>query len=64
MVIPRDEGRLEPAPYDAATTFALNGDFYRIGRHNVNLYYMEFQLVHFGSNEIVFSKRYELKQRH
>lgn len=49
----------EPPNYDPATTFALNGDFYRIARGDSNLYYMEFQLVHFKSNEIVFSDRYE-----
>lgn len=48
---------------DSEVTFALNGDFYHIRRHGrVNQYYMEFQLVHFGSNEIVFSKRYDVKQ--
>ncbi|MCE9591116.1 MAG: penicillin-binding protein activator LpoB [Planctomycetes bacterium] len=57
-----DQGNGEPANYDAQTTFALNGDFYRLARNGTDLYYMEFQLVHFGSNEIVFSDRYEMKQ--
>ncbi len=49
-------------PEDASVAYALNGDFYRIERGDTNLYYMEFQLVHFETNEIVFSKRYEVKQ--
>src|SRR5690606_34478456 len=61
MVLP-EEGPVEPGAYDPQTTYALNGDFYRIARGSTNLYYMEFQLVHFGSNEIVFSNRYEVKQ--
>jgi hypothetical protein len=50
--------------YDPATTFALSGDFYRLqrGGGEVNAYYMEFQLVHFASNEIVFSNSYDVKQ--
>jgi len=51
-----------PADYDPNTTFALNGDFYRITRDRTNQYYMEFQLVHFATNEIVFSDRYDSKQ--
>ncbi len=62
MVLPT-EGPVEPAPYDPNATFALNGDFYRVSRGRVNQYYMEFQLVSFASNEIVFSKRYDLKQK-
>jgi hypothetical protein len=49
-------------PYDPASTFVLNGDFYRVGRGDTNLYYMEFHLVHTGSNEIVFAPRYDIKQ--
>jgi len=62
MVLPQ-EGPVGPDAYDPQTTYALNGDFYRVHRGNVNQYYMEFQLVHFASNEIVFSERYEVKQR-
>jgi hypothetical protein len=51
----------DPPNYDPQTTYALNGDFYRIGRGETNQYYMEVQLVHFGSNEIVFSDRYDSK---
>jgi hypothetical protein len=52
-----------PSPeHDPGTAFALNGDFYRIGRGDTNQYYLEFQLVHFQTNEIVFSKRYDVKQ--
>jgi hypothetical protein len=54
-----NEKNAEPPNYDPAMTFALNGDFYRIARGNTNFYYMEFQLVHFKTNEIVFSDRYE-----
>jgi len=55
-----DSNNGEPANYDASTTFALNGDFYRIQRNRNNLYYMEFQLVNFATNEIVWSSpRYE-----
>lgn len=61
----RRELGLSSAPqpsHDPATTFALNGDFYRISRGDTNQYYLEFQLVHFLTNEIVFSKRYDVKQ--
>ncbi len=51
----------DPPDYDPGTTYALNGDFYRIGRGETNQYYMEVQLVHFASNEIVFSDRYDDK---
>jgi len=47
---------------DPATTFVLIGDFYRIGRGGTNQYYMEFQLVHFLDNAIVFADRYDAKQ--
>ena len=56
------EGMSGPPAYDPQTTFTLNGDFYRVARHDVNLYYMQFQLVHFATNEIVFSNDYEVKQ--
>ncbi|MFW5683066.1 MAG: hypothetical protein ACOC1G_08690 [Phycisphaeraceae bacterium] len=49
--------------YDAASTYALNGDFIRVSRGRVNLYYMEFQLVSFETNRIVWSDRYEVKQQ-
>lgn len=52
----------DPEDYDPATTYALNGDFYRIERGDTNQYYMEFQLVHFGTNQIVFSDRFDVKQ--
>jgi len=59
-------GASQPPAYDPETTLALNGDFYRIDRRgdkdDTNLYYMEFQLVHFATNEIVRSYRYEVKQ--
>ena len=54
-----------PANYDPRSTFTLNGDFYRVGRsgeNDMNQYYMEFQLVNFATNEIVFSDRYDVKQ--
>lgn len=56
-----DQVLADPPDYDPATTYALNGDFYRIGRGETNQYYMEVQLVHFASNEIVFSDRYDAK---
>jgi len=52
----------DPAAFDAATTFALNGSFFRISRGNTNYYYMEFKLAHFATNEIIWSDRYEVKQ--
>ncbi|QQE12922.1 hypothetical protein JD969_05535 [Planctomycetota bacterium] len=51
----------EPPAYDPATTYTLNGDFYRLKRQRTNLYYFEFQLVNFGTNEIVFSSSTEYK---
>ena len=48
--------------YDPETTFALNGDFYRISRGSTNQYYMEFQLVSLSTGEILFSDRYDAKQ--
>lgn len=56
------EGMSGPPAYDPQTTYTLNGDFYRVARHDTNSYYMQFQLVHFATNEIVFSDRYEVKQ--
>ena len=49
--------------YEAASTYALDGDFIRVSRGRVNLYYMEFQLVSFETNRIVWSDRYEVKQQ-
>lgn len=51
-----------PNNYDPKNTFALNGDMYRLNRGPVNQYYMEFMMVNFATNELVFSKRYEIKQ--
>lgn len=51
-----------PPLYDPNNTFALNGDMYRLNRGPVNQYYMEFMLVNFATNELVFTKRYEIKQ--
>jgi len=51
-----------PEAYDPRHTFTLNMDVYRIGRGPVNQYYMETQLVNFATNEIIFAKRYEVKQ--
>ncbi len=56
-----DQVLADPPNYDPQTTYTLNGDFYRIGRGETNQYYMEVQLVHFGTNEIVFSDRYDSK---
>lgn len=56
-----DQVLADPPDYNPQTTYALNGDFYRIGRGETNQYYMEVQLVHFASNEIVFSDRYDAK---
>ena len=51
----------DPPNYDPKTTYALNGDFYRISRGETHQYYMEVQLVNFATNEIVFSDRYDAK---
>ncbi len=51
-----------PDAYDAQTTYTLNGDFYRVARGDTQTYYMEFQLVNFATNQIVFSDSYEVKQ--
>ncbi len=59
-------GTTGPGSYDPQTTWALNGDFYRIHRDtdkgDSNQYYMEFQLVNFATNQIVALPKYELKQ--
>lgn len=52
----------EPEDYDPNTTYVLLGKFFRIARGNTNQYYMQFQLVHFGTNQIVFSNSYMVKQ--
>lgn len=51
-----------PDPYDETSTFALLGNFNRIARGGVNQYFMQFQLVHFGTNQLIWSDRYEVKQ--
>lgn len=54
-----------PNAYDPRNTFTVNMDVYRLSRGQVgqvNQYYLEAQLVSFSSNEIIFSKRYEIKQ--
>ena len=51
----------QPAAYNAETTYTLNGDFYRLTRGKTNLYYMEYQLVNFATNQIVFSSSTEYK---
>jgi len=48
--------------YDASRTFALTMDVYRIGRGDTNLYSMEAQLVSLGTNRIIFSNEYQMKQ--
>lgn len=52
-----------PPAYDPQTTFVLNGDFFRIERGRINEYYMEFKLVHFQTNVIVFADRLDAKQQ-
>lgn len=52
----------QPPDYAPGQTFALNGDFFRVGRGDTQQYYMEMTLSHFGSNQIVWSDRYEIKQ--
>ncbi len=51
-----------PPAYQAGSTYALIGDFYRVRRGDMNQYYMEFQLVSFATNQIVFSDRFDVKQ--
>lgn len=60
--VARDDGTSGPDVYDPETTYVLNGDFFRISRGRANLYYMELQLVHFASNEQIFSASYESPQ--
>ncbi len=57
------DGTAEPGLYDPQTTYVLNGNVYRVGRGPVNMYYMEVQLSHFGSNDIVKSFNYETKRK-
>ncbi|MFA9476822.1 hypothetical protein ACERK3_00815 [Phycisphaerales bacterium AB-hyl4] len=52
----------DPEDYDPQTTYTLNGNFYRINRGGTNHYYMDFELVHFATNEIVFNDMYEVRQ--
>ena len=51
-----------PDAYPANHTFALNMDVFRINRGPVNQYYLEVHLTSFKTNEIILSKRYEIKQ--
>lgn len=60
--VARDGMRADPPDYDPATTYALNLDVFLINRGDTNYYYMEAQLVHFDTNEIVFSDRIDVKQ--
>ncbi len=57
-----ETGDFDTGDYAADDSFWLLGDFYRVNRKNVNQYYMQFQLVHAATNEIVFSDRYDVKQ--
>jgi len=61
-VVNPDTGTSERALLSADETYLLSGDFYRVGRSNTNLYYMEFMLVNIQTTELVFSNRYEVKQ--
>ena len=56
-------GVADPAAYEADRTYALTGDFYRVSRDAVNQYYMQFQLVSFATNQIVWSDRMDVKQQ-
>lgn len=60
--VAQDNYIAEPADYDPQTTYTLLGDFYRVGRGETNQYYMEFTLAHFGTNQLVWSDRYDIKQ--
>lgn len=53
----------DPAAYPADRTYALTGDFYRVARGPMNQYYMQFQLVSFANNQIVWSDRMDVKQQ-
>ena len=58
-----DDGFLaDPPDYDPRTTYTLNGNFHRVNRGGTNFYYMDFELVHFATNEIVFNTSYEVNQ--
>lgn len=48
--------------YKAQETYGLLMDVYRVNRGNTNLYYTEVLLVHFATNEIVYSYKSEMKQ--
>lgn len=63
-LIARESGQpgAEVPAIDLATAWVLNMDVYRVGRHRANEYYMEVQLVHFQTGEILFSNKYESKQ--
>ncbi|MFW6060513.1 MAG: hypothetical protein ACODAQ_10035 [Phycisphaeraceae bacterium] len=60
--VAREDGTTGPDAYDPETTYALNGTVYRVGRGSVNLYYMDVQLTHFASNELVAQFMYETKR--
>ncbi len=62
VVTDTETGTFDTGDYDAQDSYWLLGDFYRVNRKNVNQYYMQFQLVHAATNEIVFSDRYDVKQ--
>jgi PBP1b-binding outer membrane lipoprotein LpoB len=61
-VVNPDTGTSERALLAGDATYLLSGDFYRVGRSNTNLYYMEFMLVNIQTTELVFSERYDVKQ--
>lgn len=56
------ESEIPEPKYDINTSFFLNGDMFRVGRGKTNLYYMQVQLTHAASNEIVFNDRFDIKQ--
>lgn len=60
--VAREDGTTGPDAYDPETTYALNGTIYRVNRGSVNLYYMDVQLTHFASNELVEQFFYETKR--
>lgn len=61
-VVGGDGHLADPEAYAADITYALNGDFHEVTRMQTRLYYMEFTLVNFANNEIVWSSSYEVKQ--
>lgn len=61
-VIEWNGGRYFVPDYNAANTYVLNMDVYRVGRGDTGLYAMEVHLDSFATNRIVFSNRYEMKQ--